>query len=146
MRSSPTARQRGIAMIVSLVLLVIVTLLALGSLRGVVLQSRMSGTTTDRSLAFAAAEAGVPSVVCSFFADQPFWGSRIAALGVGTHVPFVKLKQRTLHAALQRALSEDTRSNAAELGRKLRNEDGNAKALDALERIVRSGAHAASAT
>jgi sterol 3beta-glucosyltransferase len=95
---------------------------------------------------FAAAEAGVPSVVCSFFADQPFWGSRIAALGVGTHVPFVKLNQRTLHAALQRALSEDTRSNAAELGRKLRNEDGNAKALDALERIVRSGAHAASAT
>jgi type IV pilus assembly protein PilX len=46
-------------MIVSLVLLVIVTLLALGSLRGVVLQSRMSGTTTDRSLAFAAAEAAL---------------------------------------------------------------------------------------
>jgi type IV pilus assembly protein PilX len=46
-------------MIVSLVLLVIVTLLALGSLRGVVLQTRMSGTTTDRSLAFAAAEAAL---------------------------------------------------------------------------------------
>jgi type IV pilus assembly protein PilX len=46
-------------MIVSLVLLVIVTLLAMGSLRGVVLQSRMSGTTTDRSLAFAAAEAAL---------------------------------------------------------------------------------------
>ena len=59
MRSSPTALQRGIAMIVSLVLLVIVTLLALGSLRGVVLQTRMSGTTTDRSLAFAAAEAAL---------------------------------------------------------------------------------------
>jgi type IV pilus assembly protein PilX len=46
-------------MIVSLVLLVIVTLLALGSLRGVVLQTRMSGTTTDRSLAFEAAEAAL---------------------------------------------------------------------------------------
>jgi type IV pilus assembly protein PilX len=46
-------------MIVSLVLLVIVTLLALGSLRGVVLQSRMSGTTTDRSMAFEAAEAAL---------------------------------------------------------------------------------------
>ncbi len=52
-------RQRGVSMIVSLVLLVIVTLLALGSMRGVVLQSRMSGTTTDRSLAFEAAEAAL---------------------------------------------------------------------------------------
>jgi type IV pilus assembly protein PilX len=46
-------------MIVSLVLLVIVTLLALGSMRGVVMQTRMSGTTTDRSLAFEAAEAAL---------------------------------------------------------------------------------------
>lgn len=52
-------RQQGVSMIVSLVLLVIVTLLALGSLRGVVLQARMSGTTTDRSLAFQAAEAAL---------------------------------------------------------------------------------------
>ena len=51
--------QRGVSLIVSLVLLVIVTLLALGSLRGVVLQARMSGTTTDRSLAFQAAEAAL---------------------------------------------------------------------------------------
>ena len=51
--------QQGISLIVSLVLLVIVTLLAVGSLRGVVLQARMSGTTTDRSLAFAAAEAAL---------------------------------------------------------------------------------------
>ena len=53
------SRQRGVSLIVSLVLLVIVTLLALGSLRGVLLQTRMSGTTTDRSLAFAAAEAAL---------------------------------------------------------------------------------------
>jgi type IV pilus assembly protein PilX len=52
-------RQSGVSLIVSLVLLVIVTLLALGSLRGVVLQTRMSGTTTDRSLAFEAAEAAL---------------------------------------------------------------------------------------
>lgn len=53
------ARQRGISLIVSLVLLVIVTLLALGSMRGTVLQARMSGTTQDRSLAFQAAEASL---------------------------------------------------------------------------------------
>ncbi len=51
--------QRGLSLIVSLVLLVIVTLLAVSSLRGVVLQARMSGTTTDRSLAFEAAEAAL---------------------------------------------------------------------------------------
>jgi type IV pilus assembly protein PilX len=55
----PHHRQRGISLIVSLVLLVIVTLLAVGSLRGVLLQARMSGTTTDRSLAFEAAEAAL---------------------------------------------------------------------------------------
>ena len=92
---------------------------------------------------FAAAESGVPSVICSFFADQPVWGSRIAALGTGAHVPFVKLNQRTLRSALQRALDEDTRRKAAELGRKLRDEDGNARALDALEGIIQRGARAA---
>lgn len=59
MRFAHRSAQRGVSMIVSLVLLVIVTLLALGSLRGVVLQARMSGTTTDRSLAFQAAEAAL---------------------------------------------------------------------------------------
>ncbi len=59
MRPTVQRRQRGVSLIVSLVLLVVVTLLALGSLRGVVLQARMSGTTTDRSLAFQAAEAAL---------------------------------------------------------------------------------------
>ena len=53
------APQRGISLIISLVLLVVVTLIALGSMRGVVLQARMSGTTYDRSLAFQAAEAAL---------------------------------------------------------------------------------------
>ena len=59
MRTPTPTRQRGVSLIVSLVLLVIVTLLALGSLRGVLLQTRMSGTTTDRTLAFEAAEAAL---------------------------------------------------------------------------------------
>jgi len=56
---NPPRAQRGVSLIVSLILLVIVTLLALGSMRGVVLQTRMSGTTHDRSLAFQAAEAAL---------------------------------------------------------------------------------------
>jgi sterol 3beta-glucosyltransferase len=27
--------------------------------------------------------AGKPTIVCPFFGDQPFWGARVAALGVG---------------------------------------------------------------
>ena len=58
-RRSGHAPQRGISLIVSLVLLVVVTLIALGSMRGVVMQARMSGATHDRSLAFQAAEVAL---------------------------------------------------------------------------------------
>lgn len=51
--------QRGISLLVSLILLVVATLVALGSMRGVVMQTRMSGSTHDRSLAFQAAEAAL---------------------------------------------------------------------------------------
>lgn len=81
---------------------------------------------------FAAAESGVPSIVCSFFADQPFWGSRIQQLGVGAHIPFVKLNAGRLRAALEHVLTERVRENAAALGARLRQEDGNARALEAL--------------
>ena len=81
---------------------------------------------------FAAAESGVPSIVCSFFADQPFWGSRLQQLGVGAHIPFVKLSKERLRAALEHVLTERVRASAAALGAKLRQEDGNARALEAL--------------
>jgi type IV pilus assembly protein PilX len=58
LRHRPRA-QRGISLIISLILLVIVTLLASGSMRGVVLQTRMSGNAHDRGLAFQAAEAAL---------------------------------------------------------------------------------------
>lgn len=52
-------RQRGISLVVALVLLLVVTLLSLGSMRGVVLQTRMSAGTHDRNLAFQAAEVAL---------------------------------------------------------------------------------------
>ena len=58
-RSLAAAHQRGVSMMVSLVLLVVVTLIALGSMRGVVMQARMSGASHDRSLTFQAAEAAL---------------------------------------------------------------------------------------
>jgi len=58
-RAGTGASQRGVSIMVSLVLLVVVTLIALGSMRGVVMQARMSGASHDRSLSFQAAEAAL---------------------------------------------------------------------------------------
>lgn len=76
----------------------------------------------------ASLEAGAPTVVCSVFADQPFWGSRVARLGVGAHVPFAKLDLERLKGALKVALTDDARAKAAALGARLRAEDGLAQA------------------
>lgn len=52
-------RQRGVALVVVLVLLLVVTLLALASLRNALLEERMSASVLDRSLAFQAVEAAL---------------------------------------------------------------------------------------
>ncbi|UHQ19276.1 PilX N-terminal domain-containing pilus assembly protein [Lysobacter sp. KIS68-7] len=51
--------QRGIALIVVLILLVVMSMLAIVSLRGTLLEERMSSNMTDRSLSFQAAEAAL---------------------------------------------------------------------------------------
>lgn len=51
--------QRGVALAVVLILLLVMTLLALTSLRGTLLEERMSANLMDRSLSFQAAEAAL---------------------------------------------------------------------------------------
>jgi type IV pilus assembly protein PilX len=56
----PRARaQRGVALVVALILLVVALLIGLASARGTLLQERMSSNMYDRSLAFQRAEAGL---------------------------------------------------------------------------------------
>jgi type IV pilus assembly protein PilX len=52
-------RQRGVSLVVVLILLLIMTLLGLASMRGSILQERMGSGLYDRSLSFQAAEAAV---------------------------------------------------------------------------------------
>lgn len=52
-------RQRGVALSVVLILLVIMTLLALASMRGTLLEEKMSSNVLDRELQFQAAEAAL---------------------------------------------------------------------------------------
>jgi sterol 3beta-glucosyltransferase len=73
-----------------------------------------SGTT------FSASAAGLPSVVCSVFADQPFWGARLERLSVGVHLPFKNLDPARLEHALRRVADPAVKSAAARLGADLR--------------------------
>jgi sterol 3beta-glucosyltransferase len=60
--------------------------------------------------------AGLPAVIASVFADQPFWGTRLERLGVGVHVPFARLTAARLEAALRRVLAPPMRDAARRLG------------------------------
>jgi hypothetical protein len=90
-----------------------------------------AGTTS------AGLRAGVPSVVIPFFGDQPFWGQRVAELGGGPEpIPRRKLTVERLAQAIQRAVTDQTmRQRAAELGARIRAEDGVACAVDVVQRI-----------
>ncbi len=52
-------RQRGVVLIVSLILLLVVTLLAVSSMQGTVLEEKMAGNTRDRNLAFQTTESAI---------------------------------------------------------------------------------------
>ena len=83
----------------------------------------------------AGLRAGKPTVVCPFFGDQPFWGARVAALGVGPKpIPQRLLTADTLAPAIRRAVTDvRTQSRAHELGVKLRTEVGAVRAVEVLE-------------
>lgn len=53
------SRQRGVALAVVLILLLVMTLLGLAAMRGTLMEERMSANLLDRSLAFQAAEAAL---------------------------------------------------------------------------------------
>lgn len=54
-----TNRQQGVALVVALVLLVIVTLVGLAAIRGTSLQEKMAGNTFDRAQTFQIAEGAI---------------------------------------------------------------------------------------
>jgi UDP:flavonoid glycosyltransferase YjiC (YdhE family) len=85
----------------------------------------------------AALRAGTPSIVVPFTMDQPFWGSRVAALGAGPDpIPRSRLTEDRLARALERALTDEAmRARAAELGARIREEDGVGAAVAVLERV-----------
>lgn len=83
-----------------------------------------AGTTSE------GLRAGVPAVILPFFMDQPFWGRRIHELGLGPEpIPANQLTAVKLANAIQAALDPEVKACAAEMGRKIRLEDGVARAV-----------------
>lgn len=85
----------------------------------------------------AGLRAGVPSIVVPFFGDQPFWGQRVAKLGVGPRpLPRRELTAERLAHAIERAVTDQTmRQRAADLGAKIRAENGIARAVSVIQQF-----------
>lgn len=83
----------------------------------------------------AALRAGRPCVICPFFGDQPFWGRVVHEAGLGpAPLPQRRLSASRLAAAMHEAVhSEAMRLAAAEMGKRLRAEDGVGRAVEWLQ-------------
>ncbi len=86
----------------------------------------------------AAVRSGRPQVIWPFGIDQPFWSRRMASLGVAPPArPVRALTGASFAAALDRALGDrQMATRAAELGARVRAEDGVGQAISRLEGVV----------
>jgi len=82
--------------------------------------------------------AGAPSVILPFMMDQPFWGERVRALGVGPEpIPMKKLTAERLANAIEAAVSQpEIKRRAASLGEAIRAEDGVGNAIEILRECL----------
>lgn len=85
----------------------------------------------------AGLRAGVPSIVIPFFGDQPFWGRRVAEMGVGPQpISRRKLNVERLAEAISKVVNDqEMRQRALDLGRIIQAEEGIAKAIAVIEQF-----------
>lgn len=85
----------------------------------------------------ASLRAGAPTIVVPFFADQSFWGARVAGLGVGPRpIPRAKLSAERLAAAIRETEDAGMRERARLLGSGIRAEDGVSRAVEEFHRLM----------
>jgi len=90
-----------------------------------------SGTTGQAML------AGKPMVFVPYGWDQPDNAARVERLGMGLHVPRTRYSARTAAHALDRLLNDDRfAKRAAEVGKRIKAEDGLTGACDAIESVL----------
>ncbi|TDC73172.1 glycosyltransferase [Actinomadura sp. 7K507] len=87
----------------------------------------------------AGLRAGVPTVVCPFFGDQPYWGERVASLGAGpAPLPFRAVTVPRLASKIRRAVRDQEMADRAnELGHQIRGEDGVGRAQEIIDSLLR---------
>jgi sterol 3beta-glucosyltransferase len=90
----------------------------------------------------AGLRAGVPSVVIPFFGDQPFWGQRIADLGVGTKpIPRKKLTiERLADAIREVTTNQEMRHRAEKVGKQIQSENGIESAVNIFNNLEKQKA------
>lgn len=87
-----------------------------------------AGTTS------AGVRAGIPNIVVPFTADQPFWGQRVHAIGVGPKPVYVnRISVENLANAILESESEAIRKRTQFIGQRLRQEDGVQYAVGLIE-------------
>jgi sterol 3beta-glucosyltransferase len=90
-----------------------------------------AGTTS------AGLRAGIPNIVVPFTADQPFWGSRVYAIGAGPKPILVKhLSVEKLTKSIVEAESDVIRKQAQVVSQEIRGEDGVNEAVNLIESYV----------
>jgi sterol 3beta-glucosyltransferase len=96
-----------------------------------IIQHGGAGTTS------AGLRAGIPQVVVPFMADQPFWGSRIHAIGTGPKLIRVNtLSVGKMVSAIAEAESNAILERAQAIGQVIRGEDGVGNAVRSIESYV----------
>lgn len=82
----------------------------------------------------ASLRAGRPTMVCSVFADQPWWGERVKRLGAGCRKPFHRLDRRGLERGLRHLHDPRVAERAGAIGAAIEREgDGLPEAVQLLE-------------
>ena len=86
----------------------------------------------------AGLRAGVPSIVVAFMADQPFWGRRLFELGCGPRpIRRQALTTDRLAEAIEQAVTDRAmQQRAADIGQRIRSEDGIVRATQLIEKIA----------
>ncbi len=87
----------------------------------------------------AGLRAGRPTLICPFFADQPFWGRQVERIGAGP-APIMQKKLTTerLVAAFDTLMNDKAmKSKAAEIGARISAENGVENAIRFIEALKR---------
>ncbi|MFJ2666997.1 glycosyltransferase [Nocardia fluminea] len=85
----------------------------------------------------AVLRAGVPQVICSVQADQPYWGQALRRLGLAATIPAKKLTAERLDALLDQVSRPDVIERAASYAADFAT-DGVERAADAVETLLGS--------